>query len=92
MDRDEQARKINPVYADGPLVKVARAASLAEADLIEGLLLEEGIPSLVQRSAGSDVPEFLASGPRDVFVPESGATAAREMLDYLDEEGRRSGA
>ena len=26
------------------------------------------------------VPDFLAAGPRDVLVPESGAEAAREVL------------
>jgi hypothetical protein len=26
------------------------------------------------------VPDFLAAGPRDVLVPESGAEAAREAL------------
>ena len=44
------------------------------------MLLEEGIPSLLRRSGGFDVPDFLAAGPRDVFVPQSGALAAREAL------------
>ena len=44
------------------------------------MLLEEGIPSLLRRTAGFDVPDFLAAGPRDVFVPQSGALAAREAL------------
>jgi len=26
------------------------------------------------------VPDFLAAGPRDILVPESGAEAAREAL------------
>jgi hypothetical protein len=26
------------------------------------------------------VPDFLAAGPRDVLVPEAGATTAREVL------------
>ena len=50
------------------------------ADFIQGLLLEEGIPSLQRRARGFDVPDFLAAGPRDVLVPESGAPAAREVL------------
>ena len=33
------------------------------------MLLEEGIPSLLRRSGGFDVPDFLAAGPRDVLVP-----------------------
>ena len=48
------------------------------AHLIEALLLEEGIPSMSRRSGGFDVPDFLAAGPRDILVPESGAEAARE--------------
>jgi hypothetical protein len=75
-----RARKIKPQYAEGGLVKVARASSEAEAEFISGLLLEEGIPSIVRRSAGFDVAEFLAAGPRDVLVPQSGAQAAREAL------------
>jgi hypothetical protein len=45
-------------------------------------LLEEGIPSMLRRAGGFDVAEFLAAGPRDVLVPESGAEAAREALAY----------
>jgi hypothetical protein len=76
----ERARKIRPGYTEGELVRVARARHQAEAELVQGLLLEEGIPSLVRRSGGFDVPDFLASGPRDVLVPASGADAARDVL------------
>jgi pimeloyl-ACP methyl ester carboxylesterase len=77
-----RARKIKPQYAEGKLVKVARAQSQPEAEFIEGLLLEEGIPSMIQRSAGIDVPDLLAAGARDVLVPASGADAAREALAF----------
>jgi len=80
--RRERARKIRPEYAEGALVKVARASSQPEAEFIEGLLLEEGIPCMLRRSAGFDVPEVLAGGARDVLVPESGAQAAREALAW----------
>jgi len=79
-----RARKINPVYARGDLVRVAGGRNQAEAELIQGLLLEEGVPSMLRRSAGFDVPDFLAAGPRDVLVPEAGAQAAREMLLEAD--------
>ena len=75
-----RARKINPVYTDGELVRVAGGRNQAEAELIQGLLLEEGIPSVLRRSPGFDVPDFLAAGPRDVLVPEAGAEAARDVL------------
>jgi hypothetical protein len=83
--RQQRARKVKPQYAEGELVKVARAANQPEAEFIAGLLLEEGIPSMLRRSAGFDVAESLAAGPRDVLVPESGAEAAREALAW---EGR----
>jgi Putative prokaryotic signal transducing protein len=76
----ERARKIHPSYAEGPLTRVATARHQAEAELLQGLLLEEGIPSLVRRSGGFDVPDFLAAGPRDIVVAASGAEAAREIL------------
>jgi len=76
----ETARKVRPGYAQGELVKVARARHQAEAELLQQLLLQEGIPSLARRSGGFDVPDFLASGPRDILVPASGAEAARELL------------
>jgi hypothetical protein len=79
-ERREQARKIKPQYSEGRLVKVAYAQNLPEAQLIQGLLLEEGIPSMVRRAAGFDVPDFLAAGPRDILVPESGVEAAHETL------------
>ncbi|HWF72312.1 MAG TPA: hypothetical protein VG186_03145 [Solirubrobacteraceae bacterium] len=78
--RQERARKIKPQLAEGELVYVAGARNQAEAEFIQGLLLEEGIPSLVRRTAGFDVPDFLAGGPRDILVPQSGETAAREVL------------
>ncbi len=79
-ERHERARKIKPQLAEGALVRVAGARNQAEAEFIQGLLLEEGVPSLIRRTAGFDVPDFLAAGPRDVMVPQSGVAAAREIL------------
>jgi hypothetical protein len=76
----ERARKIKRQLSEGPLVKVAGARNQAEAELIQGLLLEEGVPSMLRRSAGFDVPDLLAAGPRDVMVPRSGAEVARDVL------------
>lgn len=76
----ERARKIKPQLTEGPLVRVAWARNQAEAEFIQGLLLEEGVPSMLRRSAGFDVPDFLAAGPRDVLVPEAAVSTAREML------------
>jgi signal recognition particle subunit SEC65 len=62
----------------GRLVKVAVALNQMEAEMIQGLLTEYGIPSMVQRTV--DNPEFLAAGPRQILVPEAAAKEAREVL------------
>jgi pimeloyl-ACP methyl ester carboxylesterase len=79
-----RARKIDPRYTEGRLVRVAGGRNQAEAELIQGMLLEEGIPSMLRRTAGFDVPDFLAAGPRDVLVPEAGSEAARELLQQAE--------
>jgi hypothetical protein len=79
-----RARKIDPTLTEGDLVRVAGGRNQAEAELIQGLLLEWGVPSILRRTAGFDVPDFLAAGPRDVLVPESGAETAREVLLQAD--------
>jgi hypothetical protein len=78
--RHERARKIDPRYVEGDLVRVAGAMNQAEAEFVQGLLLEEGIPSTLRRTRGFDVPDMLAAGPRDVMVPASGHGAARDVL------------
>ena len=82
--RHERARKIKPQFSEGELVKVAGSRNQAEAEFIQGMLLEEGVPSMLRRSRGFDVPDMLAAGPRDVLVPRSGADAAREVLLEAD--------
>ena len=79
-ERRERARKVSPQYAEGRLVKVGWARNQAEAELIAGMLLEEGIPSVTRRSGGFDVPDFLAAGPRDILVAASGEDLARDLL------------
>jgi hypothetical protein len=89
-EAEERARKVRPQYARGELVRVTGGRNQAEAELIQGMLLEEGIPSVLRRARGFDVPDFLAAGPRDVMVPEGGYEAARTMLadaDLLTIEG-----
>jgi hypothetical protein len=85
--RQERARKIKPQFAQGSLVRVAWTRNQAEAELIEGMLLEEGIPSLMRRPAGFDVPDFMAAGPRELLVAQSGLEAARELLLQHDIPG-----
>ena len=83
-----------PQYARGELVKVTGGRNLADSEMIQGILLDQGIPSVLRRTRGFDVPDFLAAGPRDVLVPESGyqrrgvlrATAARGAAELLTAE------
>ena len=79
-ESQRRARKVKPQYTRGEPVKVGFARNQAEAELIQGLLLEEGIPSFLKRTRGFDVPDFLAAGPRDILVPQAGAEAARQAL------------
>ncbi len=64
----------------GDLVKVAFARSQVEGEMLQGLLSEAGVPSVLKRSRGFDNPDFLAGGPHDVMVPEGAAKRAREVL------------
>jgi hypothetical protein len=80
----ERALKIDPRYAQGEPVRVAFTRNQAESDLVQNMLLEEGIPSMTKRTRGFDVPDFLAAGPRDVYVPESGVEFARALLREAD--------
>jgi hypothetical protein len=64
----------------GKLVKVAFARNQAEAEMIQGLLSEGGIPSVLKRARGFDAPEFMAAGPHDVLVDSSHAQKAKSLL------------
>ncbi|HET7418555.1 MAG TPA: DUF2007 domain-containing protein [Solirubrobacterales bacterium] len=65
---------------DGKLVKIAFARNQVEAEMLQGLLSEAGIPSVLKRSFGFDNPDFLAGGPHDILVNKSTAQRAREVL------------
>jgi len=79
-EEHERARKVKPQYVGGELVKVGCARNQSEGELIQGILLEEGIPSVQRRARGFDVPDFLAGGPRDILVPQAAYEAATELL------------
>ena len=83
-ERHARMRKIKPQFSEGQLVMVAGARHQPEAEMIQGILLEEGVPSTLRRTRGFDVPEMLAAGPRDVLVPRSGLETAREVLLQAD--------
>ena len=52
--------------------------------MIEGMLNAEGIPCLLRRARGFDVPDFLAAGPREILVPALAEEKAREILAELE--------
>jgi pimeloyl-ACP methyl ester carboxylesterase len=83
-DAHERARKVRPQLARGELVRVAGGRNQAESELVQNILLEHGIPSVLRRTRGFDVPDFIAAGPRDVLVPESGYEEARRLLSEAD--------
>lgn len=62
-------------------VKVGSAPNETSALLMEGILSDVGIPALIRRGAGFDVPDFLSAGPRDVLVPEPFFEEARQLLE-----------
>ena len=57
--------------------------------MIQGLLLEGDIPSVLKRTRGFDAPEFAASGPHDVMVDSDVAQKARDLLadTMIESEG-----
>jgi hypothetical protein len=94
-ERHERARKIKPQYAQGALVAVAWARNQSEAEPIEGMLLEEGIPSVLRRSAGFDVPDFMASdrpGPRRARRARRRAHQQHQQQPTGDTRPRRAAA
>jgi len=62
-------------------MKVAAAPDESVALLMEGVLKDADIPSLIQRAAGFDAPDFLAAGPRDVLVPGALVEEAKQILE-----------
>jgi hypothetical protein len=64
----------------GKLIKVGFARNQAEAEMLQALLLESDIPSILKRSGGFDAPEFLAAGPRDIWVNVGHAEEAKQIL------------
>jgi hypothetical protein len=62
------------------LVRVAYAQTQMQAEMIQGLLSEHGIPSMLRRAPGFDNPDFLGAGPHVVMVSDSAAEEAREVL------------
>ncbi len=63
------------------LRRVTGAATGGEAEMIATVLRNEGIPSVVRRPLGADVPDFLDAGPREILVRQRDHAAAREVVE-----------
>ena len=78
----ERARKVKPQYVGGELVTLIGMRPAPEAELVSGMLLEEGIPSDVRATRGFEVPGIGPGGGLyfDVRVPQAALDAARELI------------
>jgi Putative prokaryotic signal transducing protein len=70
------------VEPDGT-VSVAVAANQSEAELLQGLLADAGIPSTWRRTGG-DLPDLLSAGYREIYVPAAAAEEARALLATVE--------
>jgi hypothetical protein len=69
-----------PTTTDVDLVKVAYAQNENEAEVLQGLLRDADVGSVVHREPGFDVPDLLAAGPRHVLVARSDGCARSSRL------------
>jgi hypothetical protein len=76
------AAPVGDVQPDGT-VRVAVAANQSEAEFLQGVLADAGIPSNWRRTGG-DLPELLAAGYREIYVPEAAAGEAQALLATLE--------
>ena len=75
-DPQMRAQRVRPEYASGELVRVASASSPAEAELIIGILLDQGIPA----RAANELASVFPTSSRDILVPESAFAVARDLV------------
>lgn len=76
--RAAAAEAVGAPQPDGT-VRIAVAANQAEAELLQGVLADAGIPSNWRRTGG-DLPELLAAGYREIYVPTDAAAEAQALL------------
>ncbi len=80
--RTATAGPVGAIQPDGT-VRVAVAANQAEAELLQGVLVDAGIPSTWRRTGG-DLPELLAAGYREIYVPADAADEAQALLATME--------
>lgn len=73
----------------GPkMVRVAVARHEPEEQLLLSMLHDAGIPARAIRTGGFHSPEMLASGPRDILVPEHFELDARSVVQPIADDIR----
>jgi membrane associated rhomboid family serine protease len=72
--------------------RAAIARNQPEAEMIQAILRDAGIPAFVRRMAGFDVPEYLAGGPRDVMVPADRVADAHAVITPLEPDDEHTGS
>jgi hypothetical protein len=80
--RSATAARVGARQPDGT-VRVAVAANQAEAELLQGVLADAGIVSDWRRTGG-DLPELLAAGYREIYVPADAAEEAGALLATVE--------
>jgi|GEM_PF-6796623 len=66
-------------------VQVAFASNRTEADLVQAILKEHGIPSLTKKPNGTFLTDLFGIGAREIVVPASAETEAKRILEDLEE-------
>ena len=72
--------RVRREYTHGDLVTVTTVRHAAEGEMLRGMLLEEGIPSMVRPARGSVIPQALGAGPHELVVTESGYETAYQVV------------
>jgi hypothetical protein len=70
----------DPRDAGGRLVRVVQARNPTEAQLMQSVLLDAGIPSIDRPTRAFDILDLLAVGPRDILVAAHAVDEARVLL------------
>ncbi len=79
-ESDQGAPDFDPRYTGGKLVRIVQARNPTEAQLMQGVLLDAGIPSIDRPTRAFDILDLLAVGPRDILVSEAAVEDARALL------------
>lgn len=66
---------------------MALASNQTEADLIQAILKEEGIPSITRKPNGTFLTDLFGIGPRNILVPAAAEEKAKEILAEMERVG-----